>query len=90
MPESISPETLMRQIADGTAPSIVDVRSTKEFTEGHVPGAIHLPFDFVVRQCSPRRKQRGKHLDALTRHPRPAALHQGIGAIVKRLRHGRH
>ena len=34
----------MEQIAAGTAPVVLDVRSKKEFDEGHVPGAIHLPF----------------------------------------------
>ena len=43
MPE-IEPDALMKQIAEGTAPVIVDVRSKKEFDEGHVPGARHLPF----------------------------------------------
>jgi rhodanese-related sulfurtransferase len=40
----------MRQIAAGTAPVIVDVRSAAEFVDGHVPGAIHLPFWRVGRQ----------------------------------------
>jgi rhodanese-related sulfurtransferase len=39
-----TPDALMRQIAAGTPPVIVDVRSTKEYAQGHVPGAIHLPF----------------------------------------------
>jgi hypothetical protein len=51
---------------------------------------IGAAFDFMVRERTPRREQDGEHLDALTRHPRPAALHQGFGAIVKHLRHGRH
>lgn len=40
----IAPDALMKQIADGTAPLIVDVRSKMEFDQGHVPGARHLPF----------------------------------------------
>ena len=34
----------MKHISAGTAPVVVDVRSRKEFDEGHVPGALHLPF----------------------------------------------
>ncbi len=34
----------MAQIADGTAPVVLDVRSKKEFDAGHIPGAIHRPF----------------------------------------------
>jgi outer membrane protein assembly factor BamB len=40
----IAPTSLMRQITDGTAPVVLDVRSRKEFDAGHVPEAIHLPF----------------------------------------------
>jgi outer membrane protein assembly factor BamB/rhodanese-related sulfurtransferase len=43
MPE-ITPDTLMKQIADGSAPIIIDVRSKREFDDGHLPGARHLPF----------------------------------------------
>lgn len=31
-------------IKTGNAPVIIDVRSSREFQAGHVPGAIHLPF----------------------------------------------
>jgi len=41
---SISPRSLMDQIAAGTAPAVLDVRSTLEYAQGHVPGAIHVPF----------------------------------------------
>jgi phage shock protein E len=46
---SVAPDTLMQQIAAGTAPVIVDVRSAAEYGDGHVPGAIHLPFWQVGR-----------------------------------------
>ena len=41
---SVAPEELARKIAAGTAPCTVDVRSRAEFVEGHVPGAVHIPF----------------------------------------------
>ena len=44
MPQSITADELMKQIATGIAPAIVDVRSAAEYGHGHVPGAIHLPF----------------------------------------------
>ena len=47
---SVEPDTLMQQIAAGTAPVIVDVRSAAEYGDGHVPGAIHLPFWQVGRR----------------------------------------
>ena len=35
---------LLTRISAGTAPTILDVRSRGEFTRGHVPGALHIPF----------------------------------------------
>jgi hydroxyacylglutathione hydrolase len=39
----MSPADLVARIEAGTAPVVVDVRSTAEFAAGHVPGAVHLP-----------------------------------------------
>jgi rhodanese-related sulfurtransferase len=47
---SMDPAELIEQIDRGTAPVVIDVRSKKEFDEGHVPGAIHLPFWKAGRQ----------------------------------------
>ena len=41
---SISPSALIAQIETGTAPTILDVRSRREFASGHVPGSLHFPF----------------------------------------------
>jgi rhodanese-related sulfurtransferase len=41
---SIGPSALIAQIDAGTAPTILDVRSRREFVGGHVPGALHFPF----------------------------------------------
>lgn len=43
-PTRISAGELDRLIKSGTAPVIVDVRSAYEYRQGHIPGAIHLPF----------------------------------------------
>jgi rhodanese-related sulfurtransferase len=40
----VSPVRLLEAIHAGTAPTILDVRSRWEFTRGHLPGAIHVPF----------------------------------------------
>ncbi|MGD2063259.1 MAG: rhodanese-like domain-containing protein [Nitrospirota bacterium] len=45
---TIVPTTLADQIATGTAPVVLDVRSTREYEAGHVPGAIHIPFQQVA------------------------------------------
>jgi rhodanese-related sulfurtransferase len=45
---AISGESLARQIASDDAPVVLDVRSDSEYEAGHVPGAIHLPFQSVA------------------------------------------
>ena len=43
----ISAQTLLEQIEAGTAPTIIDVRTSTEFSQGHVPGAINIPFQSI-------------------------------------------
>jgi len=35
---------LLAAIDSGRPPAILDVRSRREFDQGHVPGAVHFPF----------------------------------------------
>ena len=49
---TISASRLLEQIAAGTAPAILDVRSEPEFNDGHVPGAINIPFMTVSRRIA--------------------------------------
>jgi rhodanese-related sulfurtransferase len=46
--ESISPATLHDRIDRNDAPAILDVRSRGEFAQGHVPGAMNVPFAHVL------------------------------------------
>ncbi|MGE5833206.1 MAG: rhodanese-like domain-containing protein [Acidobacteriota bacterium] len=39
----ISPGELLAAIDAGAAPAIVDVRTRREFSNGHVPGAVNVP-----------------------------------------------
>ena len=41
----ISQSELVSRINDKSAPIILDVRSSDEFNQGHVPGAINVPYD---------------------------------------------
>ena len=43
-PTHMSAAELDRLIKYGSAPVIVDVRSSYEYRQGHIPGAIHMPF----------------------------------------------
>jgi rhodanese-related sulfurtransferase len=42
--ERVSGAALAARIESGMPPAILDVRSAVEFTHGHVPGAVHIPF----------------------------------------------
>jgi phage shock protein E len=46
--DPISPAALMDRIGRGDAPPVLDVRSPGEFAEGHVPGAVNVPFTSVL------------------------------------------
>lgn len=41
----VSQDEILRMIAAGTAPMILDVRTADEFAEGHVPSAINISHD---------------------------------------------
>lgn len=43
---------LLAAIDAGRAPTILDVRSRWEFTRGHVPGALHVPFWLMPSRAS--------------------------------------
>jgi len=44
---TISAEDLASRIQAGRAPVVLDVRSVGEYEEGHIPGAINIPYDEV-------------------------------------------
>ena len=45
---AITRAELEARIEAGHPPAILDVRSTREFADGHIPGATHVPFWDVV------------------------------------------
>jgi rhodanese-related sulfurtransferase len=49
---NVTGPALLAAIEAGTAPTILDVRTGGEFARGHVPGAIHIPFQAVARRLA--------------------------------------
>ena len=50
--ESITPTELQTQREAGTAPLVIDVRTSEEYDSGHIPGAVNIPFDEVAHRIA--------------------------------------
>ena len=50
--EQIPVATLATQIKQGTAPLILDVRSSAEYAAGHIPGAINIDYRDIPEQLN--------------------------------------
>jgi rhodanese-related sulfurtransferase/predicted MFS family arabinose efflux permease len=59
----ISAQALLEQIETKRAPTIIDVRTSMEFSQGHVPGSINIPFQSI-----------GAHLDMIPGSRRDAVV----------------
>jgi len=49
---SITPAALDARRTTGDAPVVIDVRTPAEYAEGHIPGALNIPFDQVAGRIS--------------------------------------
>ena len=49
---SISAAELHEQRESGSAPVVIDVRTAEEYASGHIPGAVHVPFDQVAERIA--------------------------------------
>lgn len=49
---AITPQTLSTRIAADDPPYILDVRTANEYAEGHVPGAVNIPYDQLAARLS--------------------------------------
>jgi len=47
-PLVITPAELRERLEGESVPLILDVRSPEEYAEGHIPGAINIPYDQVA------------------------------------------
>lgn len=47
----VFPESVEKRRANGDDMLIIDVSTPEEFANGHIPGAINLPFDQVTRRA---------------------------------------
>ena len=56
--EDLSARSLKKRIDDGARMGIVDLRTVREYQEGHVPTAVNVPPDklYLLRQTLPADK----------------------------------
>lgn len=50
--KSISAAELSDRIEAGSPPVILDVRTREEFRDGHIPGAINIPYDELATRLA--------------------------------------
>ncbi len=78
----IQARDLLAQLASERAPLVVDVRTEREFRQGHVPGAVHVSFFSTFGKAG--------DLDARRDEPVIVYCEHGPRAWVARLGLGRH
>ncbi len=49
---SITPAELHARQESETAPVVIDVRTPEEYSAGHIPGAVNIPFDQVAQRIA--------------------------------------
>ncbi|WP_127784256.1 rhodanese-like domain-containing protein [Rhodococcus sp. X156] len=47
-------QTTVAELSDAVRDQqlVVDVRSAEEFAQGHIPGAVNMPLETLVRHCA--------------------------------------
>jgi len=58
----ISPEELLSLAGSANPPLILDVRSPGEYAEGHVPGAVNIPYDQVPARIAELEPSRSREI----------------------------
>jgi phage shock protein E len=70
----LDPAALAAQLEQGTAPVLLDVRSPEEFADGHIPGAINIPYDELPGRLSEISEYRDAELVVYCRTGRRAKI----------------
>jgi rhodanese-related sulfurtransferase len=61
-PGVISQDALLAQMENGENPIILDVRTPREYEQGHVPGAVNLPYQQIGRRLVDLEQIRDKQI----------------------------
>jgi rhodanese-related sulfurtransferase len=71
-------ELLSLQEAGGSKPVVLDVRTSAEFSAGHVPGAINIPHDQLANRLADLPASRDEPVVVYCRSGRRAALAEDV------------
>ncbi len=72
----VAPADLAARMARHEAPLIVDVRSAKEYADGHLPGALNIPHDEIARRWTALDARRDQEIVLYCHSGRRAGLAQ--------------
>jgi rhodanese-related sulfurtransferase len=75
--DQMSPAALASQLDTPSVPLVLDVRSAREYAQGHIPGAVHMPY----REVSARIAE----LAAWQDHPIVVYCEVGVRASIAEL-----
>ena len=71
-------ELLSLQRAGGSKPVVLDVRTSEEFSAGHIPGAINIPHDQLADRLADLPASRDQPVVVYCRSGRRAALAEDV------------
>jgi rhodanese-related sulfurtransferase len=73
---------LVRRMASGAPPVVVDVRTGFEFRAGHIPGALHVPTWKILLRIDSIPADRGSELVVLCALGPRAAIAKGLLGLL--------
>lgn len=74
MKASLTATELLSRMEEADAPLILDVRSPEEYAEGHIPGAINIPYDQIGTGIGSLESHRGEDIVVYCRTGRRARV----------------
>jgi rhodanese-related sulfurtransferase len=77
-PAGISQQELLSALESSSPPLVLDVRTPGEFAEGHVPGAINVPYDQVSGRLDEIRAAEGQQLVVYCESGRRAGMAEEV------------
>ena len=75
---TVESQALAARIASGDAPLMLDVRSPAEYAEGHLPGAINIPYDELAGRLDELGAERSAEVVVYCRSGRRASLAESV------------